>query len=291
MKYNVLLCLTYLTISGLSFAASPTFRVVPAYEGVARYLQALREEPDTAPLELFQKYVTKPYRACQLSPLPMSFLRPPNYLAEVRDVIETLRASGVEEVVKAALNKSAAHLRGPASVTVCLGILDPNDLFGKESMNGITGWAGQSIVLEFYPEPGWLDLLPYLVAHEYHHIVMFSRYLDTTRPLNLLEVLLLEGRADAFASELYPSVTAPWTQALSKEQERKQWAFIKPHLSSTAPNTVQRYFYGSDTTPWKGYTIGFHIMQAFLKRYPHMDVAAWSVAEAETILRESGYRP
>lgn len=276
---------------GLASAAAPNFHVVFAYEGVARYIQALREEPEAAPLDLFRKHVGEPYSECYLSPLPMTFFRAPNYLTELESVIEALRASRLEESVKMALKRSAKYLSGP-DITVCIGVLDPNNAGVREGMNGITGWAGQEIVLEIYPEPGWLDFLPYVVAHEYHHVVMVDRYIDATQPATLLETLLLEGRADTFARQLYPNITPPWVagEALSQEQEREQWAFMKSRLTSTDIVVLRAYLFGGGGIPrWTGYTIGFRIMETFLKRHPDLDVETWSSMEAEAILRLSGY--
>lgn len=220
----------------------------------------------------------------------MIFLRAAGYLAELEKATEFLQVAKVEHVVRRAITRSAEQLRGPNTVEVCLSPLDPNDRVGREAMNGVRGRAGERIVLGVYPQPGWLDVLPYLVAHEYHHIVIFRRHLDPAEPVDLLGALLVEGRANTFAGQLYPDATAPWTHSLTAEQEREQWVRMKPHLASTDEAVKLRYLLGGGGVPrWTGYTIGFRIMNRFLEGRSYLDVEAWSALDAEFILRRSGY--
>lgn len=271
-------------------ASAQSFTVVPAYEAVADYLQALRAQPETSPVDLYLEHVIEPLAdRCELRPIGDKFERDPAYLAALETALVALEASDIEARVEAALAHAARTLPGPA-VTLCLTVLDPDGVVGRQQMQGVTGSASpRGIILELYPEPGWLEMVPYVVAHEYHHLVLFDRDV-VERPLTLLEVLLIEGRADLFASGLYPDLTPAWTRVLTLEQEARQWQRMQPQLDTTARSTLRGFMFGNGSTPrWTGYTIGLRIMESLLVYRPDLEVEGWTVMTAREILSESRY--
>lgn len=66
---------------------------------------------------------------------------------------------------------------------------------------------------------------------------------------------------------------------------------MQPYLETTGIDTVDSFLFGrrDDVPPWAGYTIGFHIVQAFLQRNPEASVPSWTALDSREILTRSGY--
>jgi uncharacterized protein YjaZ len=90
---------------------------------------------------------------------------------------------------------------------------------------------------------------------------------------------------------VYPEVEASWRNALSPEQEAEQWRKMEPQLSITDFGMKQRYMFGDRRSIplWTGYTIGFHIIQSYLKHNPETTIDDWTAMDARKILEQSGY--
>jgi uncharacterized protein YjaZ len=133
---------------------------------------------------------------------------------------------------------------------------------------------------------------PLTLAHELDHaarVLHGPGYGNT-----LLQTLVSEGLADAFAGQVFPGAPSiPWDHALTPEQVRAIWAFARPrlgHLQNSARHGA--WFYGSGRVPrWAGYTIGFDIVASYLRNHPGATPASITRLPARRILRESGYHP
>jgi uncharacterized protein YjaZ len=274
------------------------FTVVSVYEGMNEYVEAARSNPEADLDDLFQKHVIDAYwKECaeggEYLYLAEDYFKDPiEDLNGLEEEIESLRNSGIEEVVEEALKQASALLDGP-DTTVCIAALDPENTFVREYMNGVTGRTVGSgkILAQVSIQDGWQDLVSYLVAHEYHHSIWTSRHYERNEGNDLLSYLVFEGRADTFANLLYPEVGAPWRNALSPEQEAEQWRKMEPQLSITDFGMKQRYMFGDRRSipTWTGYTIGFHIIQSYLKHNPETTIDDWTAMDAWEILEQSGY--
>jgi uncharacterized protein YjaZ len=147
--------------------------------------------------------------------------------------------------------------------------------------------------LQITPEGAWREWLAYDFAHEYHHSVWTTRHFDPTRPFNLIRYLVFEGRSDALARLAYPARRAPWTDALTPTQEAAVWKAMQPHLQTTSFPVMRSFIFGGNghIPRWAGYTVGFRLVQAFLKRHPDWPVERWTALDAHELLTESGYAP
>lgn len=277
------------------------FRIVPAYEGQARYLEESRSDPEAYPDDLWREHVVDGYREECLAGEYGRFARarvsePILDLDRLEESIKAMRDSDVERVVEGALSKSARKLPGP-DTTVCVFVADDYQAtYSYQEGMGASGFAAGSgrIALFVAPEGDWKEWLPYTTAHEYHHSAWTSIWKDTHRegePLSeLADYLVFEGRADSFAHLLYPERSAPWTRALSSQEEGKLWKVMRKDLGSPDQDTWEGYAFGGPQAPrWTLYTIGFHVVQGYLGRHPGQDVREWSAVEARKIIEESGY--
>jgi uncharacterized protein YjaZ len=112
--------------------------------------------------------------------------------------------------------------------------------------------------------------------------------------MDLLTGLLIDGQADSFARTLYPDMSPVWIRALTPEQETVQWERMQEYLAGNDEAVYRRFFFGDahNGTPGStAYTIGYHIVQAYLKAHPARTVLDLMDQPARAILAESGYDP
>jgi uncharacterized protein YjaZ len=108
----------------------------------------------------------------------------------------------------------------------------------------------------------------------------------------LLEAIVSEGLADAFAREAYPlSPLQPWVQALDLAAQHRWWAVAE--LGAPDTRVVQlRWFFGSSDVPrWAGYTFGYELVRSYLVAHPGATAAGLLAIGASTLLLGSGYNP
>jgi hypothetical protein len=131
--------------------------------------------------------------------------------------------------------------------------------------------------------------LPLAVAHELHHsarILDGPGYGDT-----LLDAIVTEGAAEAFARETYPDAPPiPWVRELSDDDRETVWREARDELDfPDDPDRHERWFYGKDGLPrWAGYRLGYAIVTAYLERH-HVDAADLVGTSASDVLDGSGF--
>lgn len=279
--------------------SSQKFTIISAYEGLAAYVEAARPAPNIGLNALFRQYVVDPYwEDCAAGGEYMKqdkdSVTPISDMDYLTSAVRILRDSNVEQIVEEALQEDAKVLSGP-NTTVCIFVAEPQNTLVRDFMHGVSGFTVGSgkIWLQIYPDGAWLDWIPYGVAHEYHHSVWTDRQDSKSITMDLADYLVFEGRADSFAHLVYPDVHAPWTEALTPEQEKRQWKVMQQHLDTRSLATQRMFMFGmfgGNAVPhWTGYTIGFHIVQSYLQKHPHATVDEWTALDAHDLLAQSGY--
>lgn len=277
------------------------FRVILAYEGQAHYLEEINSDPDADTASLWREHVVDAYREdClegEYERLAEGRLSEPVLdLERLEGAVKALRGSDVAQIVETALRKSARELSGP-DTAICVFVEgDRMAAYSHEAAGagGFTAGSGK-ILLFVNPESDWKEWTPYITAHEYHHSAWTHLWTEDhpgQEPLSdlLVDYLIFEGRADSFARLLYPDKIAPWTQALTPEEEKEQWKAMRADLRSADQDLWSQYAFGGPVAPrWTLYTIGFHVVQRYLERHPDRGVRRWTAMEAGDLLEESGY--
>jgi uncharacterized protein YjaZ len=277
--------------------------IVCAYPGQADYAQAARANPQSEWQRLWLEYAVEPYWAewaqgqFNEARTRQQIARPILNLDELSAEVEGLKSSGIEALVETAYDQITQRL--PPTVprhVVCIYAADPENQWVREQ--GVVGEGiGENILLKVNPlGKDWSRLVPYVLAHEYHHAIWGHNYFGVQRKthMDLLTGLFIDGEADTFALELYPEAQPVWINALTPEQEARQWETMQPFLSGNDSAVYERFFFGeaaSGTPSHTAYTIGYHIVQAYLKRHPGQTVLELMDKEARQILSESGYEP
>jgi uncharacterized protein YjaZ len=274
---------------------SPEVTVVAVYEGMASYAEALAANPTADRQALWKEKVINPYwQRCaeggEYIEYAPPLVIPMADIESLRAAVAALRASSIESVVRSAVEKAGSSLPGPAT-TLCILAADSSwtHLHDMHGVGGFTAGAGK-IWLTILPSGDWKDWITYTVAHEYHHSVWTGLHNQIS---DMADYLVFEGRADSFARLIDPQRRAPWTSALTREQERVAWRIVERRLRSTDPQLMQGLMFGGaeGVRRWAGYTIGFRIVQAFLKGHPDLSVSQWTAIPADELLKQASYVP
>ena len=88
----------------------------------------------------------------------------------------------------------------------------------SESMKGVFAGAYKDRVILYFDTNFDKNILAYTIAHEYHHLVLH----DTAeyKMNEILDSIITEGKADAFADRVVKGVSPPWNVPMDdKSQE------------------------------------------------------------------------
>jgi uncharacterized protein YjaZ len=280
-----------------------SLKVVSAYRGLADYVSAARPKLPSDWAKLWLEYAIEPYWAewaqgqFNETRTREQLNSPITSLDELMAEVECLEHSGIEWLVEEAYQKIAGVLPSPLSErAVCIYAADPENTWLWE--HGVVGTGiGDNILLQINPfAKDWPVWVPYVLAHEYHHAVWGYNYFVVRGKahMDLLTGLVIDGQADSFAKMLYPELRPLWIDALTPVQEAEQWDKMQDHLTGNDGAAYRRFFFGDERSGTPGhtaYTIGYHIVQAYLAAHPTSTVLDLMDEEAEVILAESGYRP
>ncbi len=283
-----------------------TLHIVPAYQGTLKYIAAARTDPGADLHILWSQTVLDPFwqewAADQFNEArTREELSTPvgrEDLDELEREALALEAAGIEAIVEQAYGRIAAAL--PTALpdkAVCILALNPARRHVLERQNGVTGsCVGDNILLEIHPGgENWQRWVPYVLAHEYNHTVAGYThfYLKGRTCASLLDSMIFEGLADTFANSLFPGLDPTWTRALTSRQETEQWKIMQPYLDSPDPEHYLRFIFGRGTSgapAFTGYTIGFRIVQAYLRAHPTACMPDLVMMDSCELLAESGYR-
>lgn len=278
--------------------AKPEFKVVLVDEEVREYITSARENKGDLD-KLYREIVCEPIWN-EIGRDEGSFGWTIYYFNTIRklDLLENemdiLVKEDVVSMVEDTLEECNKFLPS-VNTTVYIFPYDPTDRTFTYNARGVGSFTtfgrGREIFLFINPtHGGWKERIKYAVAHEYHHSTwMYKNYREYE--VTLLDYLILEGRADSFANIVYPEAEVSHTTSISLSQERKLWEKIKPNLDSTDTNYNQKVIFGDyeEFPHWTGYTIGYNIVQEYIKNNPKVSIEEWTNMEVKDILENSGY--
>ncbi|HWI64700.1 MAG TPA: DUF2268 domain-containing putative Zn-dependent protease, partial [Symbiobacteriaceae bacterium] len=271
-------------------------KIVSAYRGMAAYAAAVRTaSPEEYPA-LWQDLAVAPFWADWAAGQPFEarvradFAQPYHDTAALEARAALLAASGVEELVAAALDRISALLPKVEETAVCIYVLDPANRVVSERQHGLVGQCiGDNILLLIDPTvPDWRDWVPQVLAHEWHHTVWGYQYyfVQGHRSADLLTSMVCDGQAEAFGYLVAPGVTPLWPP-VADLAEVKVWHEVQAHLRSEDRQTYIRYMFGDREAgiPWCfGYQAGYHIVMSYLKAHPERSVTDLLAMEPWAIL-------
>jgi uncharacterized protein YjaZ len=276
-------------------------KIISAYLGMKEYIRTARQIPDAPLEEIWWIYAVAPFWAdwaagqFNEARLQAQFSTPITALDDLSVDVDLLAQASVEGLVETAYAAIAAALAPcVADPVVCIYALDPADKEAVERRNGVTGsGVGDNTLLQINPRAqDWQAWVPFVLAHEHHHSVWGYNYfyLQGHTSADLLTTLLIDGQADWFAHSLYPELHPSWDHALTPDQEAEQWRRMQPHLASTDGALHASFMFGDEQTPGcTGYTIGYHIIEAYMGAHPGARITELLDKDAHELFADSGY--
>lgn len=182
-------------------------------------------------------------------------------------------------------------------IVIALYPVDDDNFIVKEQQNGVWGVCiFGNIILNINPlAENYLDWITYVFAHEYHHCVWGNYWYGvkggcTTN--SLVEFMLIDGQADAFARSFNLSLNPKWISQISEEKEMELWNRYYYDLLNETDVDYSKYMFGDDKAeiPWcAGYYFGYKIIENFRKNHPNVSIKEIIEMSAEKIYLMSNY--
>jgi uncharacterized protein YjaZ len=174
-----------------------------------------------------------------------------------------------------------------------LRVLKPE--YGAYTGAQVPGFA----VVMGWPDPVGTPRLPVAAAHELNHIVRFVAEPTDWMHYTVGQYVILEGLAESFGVEVAgdPSLVGPYSTALSAEQLEAVKPIYQEALEATGDIrgyifgdwAAEQFHYAKRGLPdYAGYSVGYAIVQAFMKRTGQTATEATYLLWRE-IVEESGY--
>ncbi len=211
----------------------------------------------------------------------------PDQVDTIATILDKMESAGAWKIGGEALACAAARFaafgdRIPfEEVTGWLVLADPahsNPL--ERGYTGATDWLSPRFIGQFWePNEHNLPRLPGLVAHEMHHLIRRSAFPWDMQRTSVADYIVLEGTAESFAASLFGEHAVGYfiTEFDPTEFETAR-RLIGEGLHATGFDVIRSYIFGdalAERSGYKplggmptygGYAIGYHVVQAFLKR-------------------------
>ncbi|WP_433747731.1 DUF2268 domain-containing protein [Falsibacillus pallidus] len=275
------------------------FKIVPVFGPILEYIKKAKKKKSKDPnyKELYISTVVEPFRKEAFGgdkglalKDKYSFAAPIN----IDRLYESIRLMDenyehITCLIKEGLEKSAKLLPG-SKKTIYLFPFNPDQSILISQMKGVASFSTpeQFIVLQIAPQKYDENMIPYTVAHEYHHTVYFEKIKNQEK--DLIDYALVEGKADAFANLVIPGMEIPWTMELSDDEEQNIWNWASARRYTYTSNDLAEMRAGNRVIPqWSDYRIGRQIMRGFLKGNPDVSISEWTYMDADEILERSQF--
>ncbi|MGD6962462.1 DUF2268 domain-containing protein [Fictibacillus phosphorivorans] len=158
-------------------------------------------------------------------------------------------------------------------------------------MQGVTGWTLSENAILIQIDPSFSEnALKYTIAHEYHHTKNF----ESTTDLNftLIDKFIFEGKADNFATIIYPHHKTAWTEPLSEIDLNHVLTQLSADSSSLDPYLYQEYFEGNpvkNIPKWSNYKVGYAMTKSFIENHSQLSIEEWTKLGTKEIIQKSNY--
>ena len=263
------------------------FKIINYYQENLDFLDKARKEPNNLEV-LYKETVIEELRNNGFSYDELSewMFSTPTNLEALEESMDRLIDKQIllNESIKEALSDSASKLPG-GDKTVHILPARPEFFLHDKHVFGLV-WNENSMLILI--NPSFLEEdLKYSVAHEYHHTVFMETAVYT--PYNLLEDIIVEGKATMFAEIIYPDVENPWNKSFSSKDENT-WKIFMDNLESSNSEVLDDFQNGNQWTGipmWSNYTIGYQVMEKFLEHNPNLTIEEWTQMGSKDILEKS----
>lgn len=153
-----------------------------------------------------------------------------------------------------------------------------------------------------YSEPDEVNLraLPGAVAHEFHHLIRLRVFPWDMQQTSVADYIVHEGMAESFATSLFgPAVLGFYVSEIGADDLERARGLVGEGLERTGFDVIRGYIFGDTLAgmfgaaqvgmpDYGGYAVGYHVVQAFLRRTGRTIEEATFLPAAQ-IVAESGY--
>jgi uncharacterized protein YjaZ len=275
------------------------FQIIPLYEEVLDYTNLVKENPSLNNKEEYFDKVVEPFQKIaseknvDIKSNYFSIFEPTTDVQKLEENTNNLlrHQDQINGFIKKSLISSAKLLSGD-NKTIFIMPFNPENSLTIQEMGGIAGWTLSKNVVILQIDPSFTEMaLKYTVAHEYHHTIAMESNGDNAYPL--LNPIIFEGKADSFATLVYPDTNVPWIEPLTDESEKIVLNEIRENIDSFDSSIFEDLLNGDPAKgipPWSSYKMGYQITQSFLKKNPDVPIDEWTKLAANEILQGSDYK-
>lgn len=208
----------------------------------------------------------------------------PEQLEETPPALTALEAAQAWTVAKKSLNEGAARFAPYkdkivlTSTNVGIYLIDPAKANPtNKGYSGMGGTPGEIFLTYDTPNDYNLTRLPGLAVHELHHNIRFSLF-PWGPHITLGDYMISEGLAESFAAALYgEDMVGYYVTDITQEHLETARRLIAGNVATTDFNLMRGYIFGSwiagqmgipdvGMPNFGGYAVGYHTVQAYLKR-------------------------
>ncbi|MEO1288999.1 MAG: DUF2268 domain-containing putative Zn-dependent protease [Chloroflexota bacterium] len=180
-----------------------------------------------------------------------------------------------------------------------LGVPERNP--SHESYTGAIDFTHPRFVCQYFePDEHNIKALSGAVVHEFNHLVRLRVQPWDMMTTTVSDYIIHEGIAESFATALFgEEVLGYYVTDINDADLAIAKQIISENLQMTGFNVIRGYIFGDHLAEqwgfekigmpnFGGYAVGFHVVQAFLKK-TGMSVQEATFLPAEQIIAESGY--
>jgi uncharacterized protein YjaZ len=286
-----------------------------------QYLHAIIDAPTAeTKLELYREHVLRPWQTMmrmlggQFGVAPDDELGVarawawplPDELSAVPSALAQLEAAGAWQVGERALRAAVERFAGyelPFDTVegwIMPGMSERAISVG-DGYSGAVDWTYPRFICQYNtPNERNLRALPGAVAHEFHHLIRLRVFPWDMQRTSVADYIIHEGVAESFATALFgEQVLGYYVTDIDDAGLKTANALIRDGLERTGFDVIRGYIFGDTLAgsfnferigmpDYGGYAVGYHVVQAFLRRTGYTIEAA-TFLPAMQIVSESGY--
>jgi hypothetical protein len=266
------------------------FKIINYYQESLEFLGNAKKDPNNLDVlyrqSVIEELKNNGFGYDQLS--DWMFTTPTN-LEALEESVDTLidQQDLLNESIKKALVDSANLLPG-GNRTVHILPARPEFFLHDRYVLGVV-WNENSMLIVI--NPSFLEEeLKFTVAHEYHHTIYYETVKNRTN--DLLENIIVEGKATMFQKMIYPDMEVPGISTFSI-QDDKVWNIFMDNLESTDLELRDDFRLGNQEKgipTWSTYNIGYQVMESLLEENPNLPIEEWTQMSSKDILEKSEFK-
>lgn len=272
------------------------FKIISFFDEVMEYATTISENPELDKKSIYTKYVLVPFKEqSSINDITLGDPLSPSWEIEQleKKTNELLENQGqINKWIEEAILRSAELLPGE-DINIYIFPVNPEEWHLINTGGGLSGmtFSENDFLLMIDPSVSE-ETVKYVVAHEYHHSVNF---LHDGIPIdsNILDLVVMEGKAESFASIVYPEARIIWKEdPLSNDEEAKVLEELSVNGESMDYIIYEKLVFGNSRKHIPGfsnYKIGYLLTESYIKNNPDISILEWTKKDAKEIVAGSKY--